>query len=45
MIKLTEAAAEEVKKAKEDNSYLRVAVKGGGCSWFEYNLTFDLTYD
>ena len=45
MIKLTEAAAEEVKKAKEDNSYLRVAVKGGGCSGFEYNLTFDLTYD
>ena len=45
MIKLTEAAAEEVKKTKEDNTYLRVAVKGGGCSGFEYSLTLDLTYD
>jgi iron-sulfur cluster assembly protein len=44
-IKLTEVAAEEIKKSKEDNSYLRVAVKGGGCSGFEYKLTFDLEYD
>jgi len=44
-IKLTEAAAEEIKKSKEDNSYLRVAVKGGGCSGFEYSLTFDLEYN
>ena len=44
-VKLTEAAAAEVKKAKEDDSYLRVAVKGGGCSGFEYKLTFDLEYD
>ena len=36
-IKLTEAAAEEVKRAKEDDSYLRVGVKGGGSSGFEYN--------
>ena len=42
---LTETAAEEVKKSKEDDSYLRVAVKGGGCSGFEYSLTIDLTYD
>ena len=44
-IKLTEAAAEEVKKSKEDDSYLRVAVKGGGCSGFQYSLTIDLEYD
>ena len=44
-IKLTETAAEEVKKSKQEDSYLRVAVKGGGCSGFEYNLTFDLEYD
>ena len=45
MIKLTEAAAEEVKKAKEDESYLRIAVQGGGCSGFEYKLTLELEYD
>ena len=31
-VKLTEAAAEEIKKSKEDDSYLRVSVNGGGCS-------------
>ena len=45
MIKLTEAAAAEVKKAKEDDSYLRIAVQGGGCSGFEYKLTLELEYD
>ena len=44
-ITLTEAAAEEVKKSKEDGSYLRVAVRGGGCSGFEYSLTIDVEYD
>ena len=39
-IKLTEAAAIEVKKVLEDTEekYLRVSVKGGGCSGFEYSL-------
>ena len=45
MIKLTEAAAVEVKKSKEDESYLRIAVQGGGCSGFEYKLTLELEYD
>ena len=45
MIKLTESAAAEVKKTKEDDSYLRIAVQGGGCSGFEYKLTLDLEYD
>jgi iron-sulfur cluster assembly accessory protein len=44
-INLTEAAAEEVKNSKEEGHYLRVAVQGGGCSGFEYKLTFDLEYD
>ena len=46
-IKLTETAATEVKKSMEDSDakYLRVGVRGGGCSGFEYNLTIDSTYD
>jgi iron-sulfur cluster assembly accessory protein len=47
-IKLTEAAAAEAKKAMEDGldeSYLRVGVRGGGCSGFEYSLTIDTEYD
>lgn len=44
-IELTETAAEEIKKSKEEGSYLRVAVKGGGCSGFEYKLTLDPEYD
>jgi len=45
MILLTESAANMVKKyiADENNANLalRVGVKGGGCSGFEYNLAFD----
>ena len=44
-IKLTEAAAEEIKKTNEDDGYLRVAVKGGGCSGFQYSLTIDSEYN
>ena len=44
-IKLTEAAATEAKNAMEDDNYLRVGVKGGGCSGFEYSLTIDTEYD
>ena len=46
-IKLTETAAAEAKKFLEDNEekYLRVGVKGGGCSGFEYSLTVDHEYD
>ena len=46
-IELTERAAQEVKTILEqnslpaDNSYLRLGVKGGGCSGFSYAL--DLT--
>ena len=46
-IKLTEAAAVEAKQFIEDaeEKYLRVGVKGGGCSGFEYSLTVSNEYD
>ena len=44
-VNLTETAAAEAKKSMEDSSYLRVGVKGGGCSGFEYSLTIDTEYD
>ncbi len=46
-VNLTERAASEIKsiiadqKLDADNAYLRVGVKGGGCSGFSYTL--DLT--
>ena len=47
MIKLTEAAGAEAKKYLEDTKekYLRIAVEGGGCSGFQYNLTVENDYD
>ena len=47
MIKLTEAAGAEAKKYLEDTKekYLRIAVEGGGCSGFQYNLTVGNDYD
>jgi iron-sulfur cluster assembly accessory protein len=46
-IKLTEEAASEAKQYLEDaeEKYLRVGVKGGGCSGFEYSLMIDSEYD
>lgn len=49
-IMLTEKAANEVRRAMdemkaEEGSMLRVAVVGGGCSGFQYSLTFDNNYD
>lgn len=45
-IKITEKAAAQIKKIKEENSMpgeygLRVGVKGGGCSGLTYNMNFD----
>lgn len=46
MITLTDAAASEIKRVIEttddcnENSYLRVAIEGGGCSGFQYKLGF-----
>ncbi len=46
MITLTEKAATELKKVMNEegviqDSFVRVGVSGGGCSGFEYKLTFD----
>lgn len=45
-VELTERAAEQVRKIREDEGldddlYLRVAVEGGGCSGLSYKLGFD----
>ena len=45
-IHLTEKAASQVTKIKSENSipenhFLRVGVKGGGCSGFSYVIAFD----
>ena len=45
MIQLTERAARNFRRIREDEDLnddvpLRVAVKGGGCAGYEYNLTF-----
>lgn len=49
-VKLTEGAIEEVKRLMSEpgfdsNSYLRVGVKGGGCSGLSYVLGFDAKED
>ena len=46
-VKLTEAAAVEAKIYIEDRKekYLRISVKGGGCSGFQYDLTVSDEYD
>ncbi len=46
MIKLTEAAVAAVKRSmaeagKSEEAYLRVRVKGGGCSGLSYGLNFE----
>jgi iron-sulfur cluster assembly protein len=46
MVTLTDTAASKVKElmngqAEADDSGLRVAVRGGGCSGFQYALAFD----
>ena len=50
MVKLTDKAAEKVKEfmdgqAEDDHSGLRVAIRGGGCSGFQYALAFDQKHD
>ena len=43
-IEFTEEANREISKiiiAQGPNSYFRISVKGGGCSGFKYNFTFD----
>jgi len=44
---ITDIAVKEAKAAiEDDNSYLRIALQGGGCSGLQYKLDFDTTaYD
>jgi iron-sulfur cluster assembly accessory protein len=49
-ITLTETAAAEVKKYREDlkidaDAFLRVGVNAGGCSGFDYRIEFDEKFD
>jgi iron-sulfur cluster assembly protein len=49
-IMLTESAATQVRKFKEENnlggeSFLRIGVAGGGCSGLNYTLAFDDSFD
>ncbi len=45
IVQLSEAAAIQVKTMQqhneEDGAYLRIAVKGGGCSGLSYGMAFD----
>ena len=48
MIHLTESAAKEIKKIREEenldpNIPIRIGIKGGGCSGFTYTFEFDAT--
>jgi iron-sulfur cluster assembly protein len=51
MIKVTDNAVEAIKDAiasdttADENSYLRVSVKGGGCSGMVYDLSLDRAQD
>ncbi|MDR0870776.1 MAG: iron-sulfur cluster assembly accessory protein [Planctomycetaceae bacterium] len=50
MITITSTAVGEVKKVKEsrnlgDETFLRIAVLGGGCSGMQYALNFDTAFD
>ncbi|MFO0925329.1 MAG: iron-sulfur cluster assembly accessory protein [Pirellulales bacterium] len=46
IVTLTEKAAEQAKKYKEENeAYLRIGVVGGGCSGFEYMFKWDDQFD
>ncbi len=41
-MEITDVAIEKAKAALDgDKSYLRIALQGGGCSGFQYKLSFD----
>ena len=48
-IEFTDRAKKQIEKMTADNEskkYFRISVKGGGCSGFKYNFSFDnLTHD
>ncbi|MCA9033895.1 MAG: iron-sulfur cluster assembly accessory protein [Planctomycetaceae bacterium] len=50
MVIVTEAAATEIKRViqeqnRDDLKYVRVGVRGGGCSGLEYNFDFTNSYN
>ncbi len=48
-VTLTEAAANEIKRVVEEQNFqdkvLRIGIVAGGCSGFQYSLTFDENVD
>ena len=47
-IEFTESAKKQIKKITAENKtkkYFRISVKGGGCSGFKYNFSFDNSTD
>ena len=47
-IKFTDKALKQIDNLlskKDKGSFFRIAIKGGGCSGFQYNLSFDLWND
>lgn len=48
-VTLTEAAATEIKRVIDEQNFtdkvLRIGIVAGGCSGFQYSLTFDDGYD
>lgn len=38
---MTEKAVAMAKRATEDNAFLRISIKGGGCAGLKYNLDID----
>ena len=47
-IKFTDKALKQIDNLlskKDKGSFFRIAIKGGGCSGFQYNLSFDLWGD
>ncbi|MDA8745281.1 iron-sulfur cluster assembly accessory protein [Rubripirellula amarantea] len=49
-VKLTERAAEEVKRFRTEHNFgdemvLRIGIAAGGCSGFSYTLNFDDSFD
>lgn len=49
-VMLTEKAANEIKRLMDDqkcepNTFVRIRLKGGGCSGFEYGFNLDVNFD
>jgi iron-sulfur cluster assembly protein len=41
IVEITEAAAYQIKDMMKQGAFLRVAIKGGGCSGLSYGMGFD----